>query len=171
MMLVVSRLIAVLLSGLLAGSGLAIALLEANLGGSSSFYTEYKQLVIRAYTIPLPVLGGGSILASAAIAFLGRRDKMTVWLASTAGLLVAIGLVITLLVHFPINAEIMTWSPQAPPADWKQLADRWREANLIRSAAAIIAFVLLLVPLLGGRRTAGRFWSGRRGASGMGSCC
>jgi uncharacterized membrane protein len=157
MMLAISRLTAVLLTGLLAGSGLAISLLEANLGGSSSFYTEYKQLVIRAYTIPLPVLGGGSILASVAIAFLGRRYGMTLWLALAAALLVATGLVITLLVHFPINAQIMTWSPQSPPADWRQLADRWREANLIRSAAAIIAFVLLLVPLGGGRRTAGRF--------------
>jgi uncharacterized membrane protein len=159
-MLALSRLMAVLLTGLLAGSGLAITLLEANLGGTSSFYTEYKQLVIRAYTIPLPVLGAGSILASVAIAFLGRRDKMTVRLASTAALLVAIGLVITLLVHFPINAQIMSWSPQAPPADWRQLADRWREANLVRSAAAIIAFVLLLVPLVGGPRTDGRFWGG-----------
>jgi hypothetical protein len=36
--------------------------------------------------------------------------------------------------------------------DWEMVRDRWRTANLIRSAAAIIGFVLLLILLVGERR-------------------
>jgi uncharacterized membrane protein len=92
------------------------------------------------------VLGAGGIVGALGIAFFGRRDMMTFWLGLAAALLVGVGLVITVLVHFPINAQILSWTPEAPPPDWRQVADRWRDANLIRSAGAIAAFVLLVIP-------------------------
>jgi hypothetical protein len=151
-MLALLRLASVLLVGLLAGSGLGVSLLEASFDGSPGFYTEYKQLIIRAYTLQLPLLAGGGILASLAVLYLGRRDRMTVWLTSAAILFLILGLAITLGVHFPINDQILDWSPQAPPGDWETVRDRWRNANLVRSAAAIIALVILLIPLVGERR-------------------
>ena len=59
--LALARLASASLIGLLAGSGLGVTLLEANLDDSGSFYTEYKQLVIRAYTVTLPLFGLGEI--------------------------------------------------------------------------------------------------------------
>jgi uncharacterized membrane protein len=126
-------------------------LLETNLTGSASFYTEYKQLIIRAHMLPLPLLGVGGLLAALAVLYFGRRDKLTAWMTSAAILFVIIGMVITLTIHFPSNDQILTWSPEAPPADWEQLRDRWRNANTVRSVAAIIAFVLLEVPMVSKR--------------------
>lgn len=123
--MVLSRFTSTVLIGLLAGSGLGVSLLEANLTGSASFYTEYKQLIIRAYTLPLPLLGVGGILAALSVLYFGRRDKLTVRMTSAAILFVIIGLAITLTIHFPINDQILTWSPETPPADWEQLRDRW----------------------------------------------
>lgn len=81
-----------IVAGLLAGAGLGVSLLEAALDGSASFYMEYKQLVIRAYAVPLPLLGVGGIVASVAILYLGRHDRMIMWFTSTAILSLVVGL-------------------------------------------------------------------------------
>jgi hypothetical protein len=86
-------------------------LLEANLDGSAAFYTGYKQLIIRAYRLQLPLLAGFGILTSLDVLYLSRRDKVTVWLTSAAILFLTVGLVITLTVHFPINDQMLDWSP------------------------------------------------------------
>lgn len=54
-----------------------------------------------------------------------------------------LGLLVTVVVHFPINAEIMTWRPAAPPVDWQQLRDRWLAAHAVRTVLAVTGFVLL----------------------------
>jgi Domain of unknown function (DUF1772) len=152
------RLASTVLIGLLAGSGLGVTLLEAYLDGSPAFYTEYKQLIIDAYTVQLPLLAVGGILASLGVLYLSRRDRLTVWLTSAAILSLIVGLVITLGVHFPINDEIRDWSPLNVPADWEEVRRRWRTANLVRSVAAMVGFVLLVIPLVWGRRTQPDGW-------------
>ena len=92
----------------------------------------------------LPVLGLGAILGGLAILYYARGNRMAVWLIVTAIAVLAAGLVITLTVHFPINAQVRTWNPAAPPADWAELLGRWRTANTIRTALAIAGFALLL---------------------------
>ena len=66
--------------------------LHADLDGSQSFYTEYKQLVIRAYTLPLPLLGVACILNPLGAVYFDRRDKVIVLLTSVAILYLISGL-------------------------------------------------------------------------------
>lgn len=148
MRLAIARFAAVLLIGLLAGSALANFLLEASLGRSAAFNIEYKQVIIRAYTVALPVLGAGGIASALAVAYLARRDRITLWFTTGAVLCCIAGLAITLTVHFPINDQVIAWSPTSPPAEWRLVLDRWRASNNIRTVMAIAAFVLLLIPTL-----------------------
>jgi hypothetical protein len=143
-MFVAVRSAALFLTGLLAGSALANYLLESSLNDSVTFDIEYKQLVIRAYTVTLPVLALGGVLSAVATLYLARADRRVVWLVTAAIACLAAGLVITLTIHFPINDKVVTWNPAAPPADAAQLFGRWRTANTIRTALAIAGFALLL---------------------------
>jgi len=45
-----------------------------------------------------------------------------------------VGLLVTVVVHFPINDVIMTWQPDAPPADWQDVRGRWLTAHASPSA-------------------------------------
>lgn len=147
MYLATARFTALLLTGLLAGSSLANYLLENSLSEPAAFNIEYKQLVIRAYTVALPVLGLGALFAALAVLYLTRRAKISRWPTFGAVLSIILGLAITLTIHFPINDQVLSWSPGAPPPDWRQLLDHWETGNTLRTATAITAFGLLLVPI------------------------
>ncbi|WP_247003416.1 DUF1772 domain-containing protein [Halosolutus gelatinilyticus] len=71
-----------------------------------------------------------------------------------AGVVVyAIGTIaVTVLVHFPMNDAIAAWDPASPPSDWAATRTRWARWNHVRTAAAIVSFVLYVGALasLGG---------------------
>lgn len=142
------RLTAVLASGLLAGAVLVIWLLDVELGRTAALFTAYRQAATGPLTGSLPPLGGVALVAAAACAVLGRGRDRVVALSAASCLLV--GLIVTVMVHFPINAEILTWSAAAPPADWQQLRDRWQAAHAARSLLSAAAFVLLALGPAGG---------------------
>lgn len=135
----------IVLTGVLAGAVLATWLNEASLGGSSELWVAYHQAITPAYTRTVPPLGGLAMVAAlATLATSGwsRRDRRLV-LAAVACLLV--GLLVTVVAHFPMNAEIGTWRPVAPPADWQQLRDRWLTAHAVRTVFAVAGFALLVI--------------------------
>jgi len=146
--------VAIIASGVLAGAILATWLTEASLGNSAQLWIEYHQAITSAYTRALPPLGGLALLAALATLAVTWRIRPTRWLVLAAvGCLVA-GFLVTVVVHFPINAEILTWQPSAPPADWQEFRDRWLTAHVGRSMAALAGFALLVVATTGRQRTA-----------------
>jgi uncharacterized membrane protein len=66
-------------------------------------------------------------------------------LAAAAVLCAVAAMAVTVILHFPINAEILTWSPTAPPTDWQQIRDRWSAAHTGRTLLALVGFGLLAV--------------------------
>jgi uncharacterized membrane protein len=135
---------AMVLTGVLAGAVLATWLSEASVGGSTELWIAYHQAVTPAYTRVVPPLGGLALiaaLAALAASWPSPRDRRLI-LAAVACLV--IGLVVTVVVHFPINAEIATWQPADPPADWQQFRDRWLAAHAVRTIFAVAGFALLV---------------------------
>ncbi|MDQ4092567.1 MAG: DUF1772 domain-containing protein [Actinomycetota bacterium] len=134
----------IVLTGVLAGAVLTTWLSEASLGATPELWIGYHQAITPAYTRALPPLGGLALiaaLAALAASWGSPRDRRLI-LTAVACLL--IGLVITVVVHFPINAEIATWLPAAPPTDWQQIRDRWLAAHVVRTALSVAAFTLLV---------------------------
>jgi len=154
--LTAARPAATVLTAVLTGVLLVTWLSEASLDGSSGLWVEYHQAVTPAYTRALPPIGGLALLAAlAALAasWGSRRDR---WLVLGAVSCLLTGLVVTVVVHLPINADIATWRPATPPADWQQVRDRWLAAHAVRSALTLAGFGLLVSAGLGRRGTAGR---------------
>jgi hypothetical protein len=63
-----------------------------------------------------------------------------------AGLLALVAFVLfSFLGTVPINIMVNDWTPDAPPADWKDVVRRWQFIDVFRSSAAILAFVAFVV--------------------------
>ena len=147
---------ATVLTSVLSGALLVTWLSEASLDRSSELWVGYHQAVTPTYTRALPPIGALALLATlAALAasWTSRRDRRLV-LAAVSCLL--IGLAVTVVVHLPINAEIATWRPATPPADWQGARDRWLAAHAVRSALTLVGLALLLIARLGRRGAADR---------------
>ncbi len=135
----IARFVNLLCGGLYAGLLVAVLCVEVTLRGvGPDVYTIVEQVkhanlnVLAAATI-VPTLASGALLL-----VLAREPRGWAFALTLVGLLCAVvALTITLLVNVPINAAQLAWSPQAPPADWAAIRDRWQLAHTLRTTAAI----------------------------------
>ena len=92
-----------------------------------------------------PVLGAVVTILSGVQLYLARREKRTVWLTLAAILCFVLAAFITFRLHFPLNAQIMAWSVQAPPDQWMDVRAQWWQAHMLRTGAILCGYVLLLL--------------------------
>lgn len=144
---------AIILAALLAGALFATWVVEASLGNLTALWIEYHQATTAAYTRVLPPIGGLTLIAALAALAGSRRNVQSRRLILAAVGCLLVGLIVTLVVHFPINDAIVTWEPATPPADWQHLRDRWLVAHAVRTASVVAALGLLTMARLHGRRT------------------
>ena len=57
----------------------------------------------------------------------------------------AVFVVVTAAGTVPVNMRIAEWDPAHPPSDWAAEVRRWERIDVVRSSAAVLAFVVLLV--------------------------
>jgi uncharacterized membrane protein len=65
-------------------------------------------------------------------------------LAVTAGALLILSVIMSILVLVPINNRSKTWTPDDRPADWKEQMKRWDRFHYVRVAVLIAAFAVLV---------------------------
>lgn len=148
MVTLVSDFASLALAALLVGAMFAVCLLFNPRAQDASTYVAHQQWGVRTLHPPLPLLGIATTIAVLLAAFLYRSDKPhVILLLIAAGLFVAAGL-ITRLLNMPINAVMMTWSPQAPPAEWGRLRDAWWRWHLLRFSAGAAGLGLLIYAAL-----------------------
>ena len=68
-------------------------------------------------------------------------------LTVTAGTLLTLSVVMSILLLVPINNRVKTWTADGLPADWKQQMNRWDRYHYFRVAVIIAAFALLATAL------------------------
>ncbi|SDE64136.1 DUF1772 domain-containing protein [Auraticoccus monumenti] len=68
-------------------------------------------------------------------------------LVVTAGALLLLSVVMSVLLLVPINNRTRTWTPANRPVDWKQQLNRWDRFHHLRVAVIVAAFTLLVVAL------------------------
>ena len=66
----------------------------------------------------------------------------------TAGALLLLSVVMSVLLLVPINNRNRTWTPENRPEDWKEQLGRWDRFHYARVAVIIAAFALLVTALL-----------------------
>ena len=135
---------AIILTGVLAGAVSAAWLTEVALAGRSALWLGYHHAITAAYTRALPPIGVLALLA-AAWTLPGARHNIQVrrLLMIAVGCLLA-GLLITVFVHFPLNAQIASWPSTTPPEIVEPLRERWVLAHGLRAVAVLAAFILLV---------------------------
>jgi hypothetical protein len=137
--------LALLIVGILTGAVVSVLLLDSTLMGTGEFYTEYKQLQIRALIVFLPVLGGAAIVLSSAYLYLIWHHRPARWLTSAAIVCFVLASFVTFRLHFPLNAQIMSWSVQTAPDQWMHIQEQWWQAHVVRTGAILCGFILLLL--------------------------
>ena len=94
----------------------------------------------------MPVWYITSLVLIAVLAIAGWKDDGT-GLTITAGALLTLSVIMSILLLVPINNRSKTWTPENRPADWKEQINRWDRLHYIRVAVIIAAFALLTAGL------------------------
>ncbi|WP_060883103.1 DUF1772 domain-containing protein [Streptomyces caniscabiei] len=94
----------------------------------------------------MPVWYITSLVLVGVWAVAGRQHDGT-GLVVTAGGLLMVSVIMSLLLLVPINNRGTTWTPENRPEDWKQQATRWDRFHYARVAVIVAAFVLLVAAL------------------------
>ncbi|MFI8419962.1 anthrone oxygenase family protein [Streptomyces sp. NPDC085479] len=94
----------------------------------------------------MPVWYIGSLVLVAVWAAAGRSQE-GVGLVVTAGALLIVSVIMSLLLLVPINNRGKTWTPENRPADWKEQTNRWDRYHYVRVAVIVAAFTLLVTAL------------------------
>ena len=98
--------------------------------------------------------GGRMLGAVMPFWYIGSLALVTIWaiagrhhhgagLVVTAGALLILSVLMSLLLLVPINNRSKTWTPDNRPADWKEQVNRWGRFHYVRVAVIITAFTLL----------------------------
>ncbi|MFC9614952.1 anthrone oxygenase family protein [Streptomyces sp. NPDC056938] len=88
----------------------------------------------------------GSLVLVAVWAVAGWHHHGT-GLVVTAGALLMLSVIMSILLLVPINNRGKTWTPENRPADWKEQMNRWDRWHYVRVAIIIAAFALLAAAL------------------------
>ncbi|MFD4564732.1 anthrone oxygenase family protein [Streptomyces sp. NPDC058467] len=102
--------------------------------------------------------GGRMLGAVMPVWYIGSLVLVAVWaiagwhhdgagLAVTAGALLILSVIMSLLLLVPINNRGKTWTPENRPADWKEQMNRWDRFHYVRVAVIVAAFTLLVAAL------------------------
>jgi uncharacterized membrane protein len=94
----------------------------------------------------MPVWYIGSLVLVAVWAVAGRHHDGA-GLVVTAGALLIVSVVMSVLLLVPINNRGKTWTPENRPEDWKEQMNRWDRFHYVRVAVIIAAFALLAAAL------------------------
>jgi uncharacterized membrane protein len=115
---------------------------------SATAYVEQQQNAIRSLNTLLPAMGAACILLAGWLAFRAKGNARMRYLLIGAIVCLVIAAMVTRFGNQPINAEVMTWNPQSPPANWTQLRDTWWQWHVVRTLAGILGLALALLALL-----------------------
>lgn len=142
------RFIDLLVMSLLVGTMFGIWIGFNPSGLSAVAYVEQQQNSIRAFNTLLPALGAVCILLTSSLALLQKVSARSRSLLIVAAVcLVAAGL-ITRFGNQPINSQVMTWTADAPPENWRELRDTWWHWHITRTVAGLFALSFTLLGTL-----------------------
>ncbi|MCT9620198.1 DUF1772 domain-containing protein [Curtobacterium sp. C2H10] len=97
--------------------------------------------LVKSLKVVVPMLMVPAVLATVAVLVVAGAGDGLRWRVAAA---VALGVFVlaSFLGTVPINIGVNDWDPLDPPADWKRVVVRWERIDVVRSSAAIVAFVL-----------------------------
>ncbi len=95
---------------------------------------QHAILVMR----PLAIVLNLGLLLTVISAVLSRRDRRRFYLLLGASGCLLAAVAVTVIGNWPINGQIGTWNPAAPPPHWTQLRDQWWLYHRARAAFLMV---------------------------------
>jgi uncharacterized membrane protein len=138
----------VLFAGLLAGEEFVIRYgVRGPLASlADRWHILLRQALIRPLRVLVPSIYLAALISTAAATVLDGIDSGLALRGIGIGALL-VWIAVTLGGTVPINAAVLDWDADAPPANWLAQVDRWERLDTVRTWAAVIAFALLLIGL------------------------
>jgi hypothetical protein len=138
------ELIAALCTGLFAGAAIYVNLVEhpARLETGTAAAVKQWRPSYRRATVMQASLAVAGFLSSVGAWLQGRGTPVLI-----AGVLIGLVVPFTLLVIFPTNKQLADSGLDLDSTNAAALLDKWNRLHAIRSAAAVLAFVVLLLHL------------------------
>ena len=138
--------ISALLSGLIAGQMLAIALANhAARELPETTWTLRFQVEDKLFTKTMPLsllLPLFGLICSAFLTLSTQRGMF-----SAAGALEVIVLVITMTVEVPINTQVQSWQAGSAPPTWMAIRDHWLRYHWLRTVVGVCSFACAAIGL------------------------
>lgn len=141
------ELVGLFLGGLLAGEELVVrwGVQPALRRLEDRAHIQARMSLVRRLMIVVPALMIPAVLAGVAVLVFGGGGAGFAFRCAGVAALVAF-LLLSFLGTVPINIKVNdTWTPESPPADWREVVARWETIDTFRAVAAILAFALFLV--------------------------
>lgn len=137
----ITRYVSLLGGGVVTGGALATLVLELALRPlSASVYIQVRQVEHDWFPWYIGATLGLTIIAVVLLVVLAHWAGSPALLPAAAALmLLLLALVVSFVINAPINLDQINWNPQAPPADWASVRDRWQIAHAIRTLFLVIA--------------------------------
>jgi uncharacterized membrane protein len=137
-----------LVAALVVGTMFGVWLSFNPAGLEATAWVVQQRQGIRGLNVTMPVLGSIAIVLTIATAVLARTDRTRVVILVAAAASFAAAGLITRLLNQPINAIVMTWPADAPPANWTRLRDNWWRWHILRTSIGIGGLCLLIAAIL-----------------------
>jgi len=147
MKLQISRITALLLTGLIAGTFFygTFTVLPTFYELPSELHLGFRTALMRHNAVVVMTLVVLAVIGLAFYTWEVRKIKIAGALGLTALIFTMVSLVITRLGSVPINLQIKTWNPLLPPDDWLKTLATWDFYNLVRTITSIGSFICLLL--------------------------
>jgi hypothetical protein len=148
----VLQIAAIMLIALVAGSTFGIWRGYDPAAYSDLTFLEVHQGAVRGLNVLLPVMGAGALLLTGILAAFSRRERSVVVTYLAAFALMAAAGAITRLANQPINAEVMSWTRDAMPANWAEMRDAWWNWHILRTFTSVGGLFVLVLAVFADRR-------------------
>jgi uncharacterized membrane protein len=138
----------VLLTALLVGAMFGVWLLLNPARRIPGLYIPLHQQGIRTLNTALPAFGAAGVILSLMSAVLMQGESVGCALLIATAMCFAAAGFITRFQNQRINATVIIWNSDAPPANWEEMTDAWLKWHVIRLLAGIAGLSLLTVAIL-----------------------
>ncbi|WP_375388463.1 anthrone oxygenase family protein [uncultured Amnibacterium sp.] len=102
-------------------------------------YVDVQQATVRNLRPVMGPLLPTAVVSTLAASALPRGDDRAATVLQLAGFTGQLAaLVLTAAVELPINARVLTWSPDDPPEGWQRTRDRWARTHTVRTATSVL---------------------------------
>lgn len=138
----------VLLAALLVGGMFGVWLMLHPARRTAGLYITLHQQGIRTLNTALPLFGAANVVLSIAAAMLTRGDGARMSLLVATAVCFASAGFITRFRNQQINASVITWKSDAPPANWGEVTAEWLRWHAIRFLVSLGGLSLLVAAVL-----------------------